>query len=139
MASVRPGLARRSSSCAAGSLLLSSSSMRSSRKELLSRNMNHGEFQDIQGGEENSPPEGNWAMSIPHTTSEEITSREQQRVKDYEERKASRSARLESITNQWADNRMKNSALCNPRRSSWMRSEQEVDVRRCDYLFCCFG
>lgn len=139
MASVRPGLSR-GGSIAFG---FDSSSVRrldreGSRKELLSgTGSKRGGFQEIQEGLENVPLEDE-SFTMPRTK-REMSAREQQRVNDYEERKAWRSERLKSITNQWADNRVQNSSLQKPRRTSWIRSDENIETRRCDYLFCCFG
>ena len=80
-------------------------------------------------------------QEIPRTAAERNT-REKQRIQEYEERKAERKDRLKSITNQWADNRLENSSLRQPRRASWMRTDDvtEMEVQKRSFLCCgCFG
>jgi hypothetical protein len=151
MASVRPGrgLSRRGSSAA--SLASSSVSFRNvvqersrrelmggSKRALMSGSSRRGGFQDIQELSWEQVPIEDESQSMPFT-SKEMAARERERVKDFEERKAWRTARLKSITNEWANNRLEHSSLQKPQRASWKRSEEDIEPKRCDYLFCCFG
>lgn len=80
-------------------------------------------------------------QEIPRTAAERNT-REKQRLQEFEEKKAARKDRLKAITNQWADNRLENSSLGQPRRASWMRTDdlKDMEVQKRSYLCCgCFG
>ena len=80
-------------------------------------------------------------QEVPRTAAERNT-REKQRIQEYEERKAERKDRLKSVTNQWADNRLENSSLRQPRRASWMRTDdlKDLEVQKSSYMCCgCFG
>lgn len=79
-------------------------------------------------------------LAIPRTSSERAA-RGKQRAESFENRKKWRKERLQNITNQWADNRLDNSGLQEPRRASWVRSGSynDLEEKKCGYLLCCFG
>ncbi len=133
MASVSSGHSRR------GSSTKMSVASTSSRSRISQQDSRRG-FQEIQDGLDPMPTHKN-AILMPRTFAER-TAREEQRIHDHEERKKWRQSRLKSITNQWADNRLENSSLDQPRRASWMRIDEvdDIDDKKCNYLCCgCFG
>ena len=68
---------------------------------------------------------------LSQETEKHILEREQRTIQDYEQRKAWRSARLTTITNQWADNR-RNGGAGGGRRG--VSADTKFDF---DRLFCC--
>lgn len=130
MASVRPGLSRKVSSKTSFASI--------SSRDVANLQMSRRGFQIIQETLESTPNCDESIQQIPRTSAER-TAREQQRIQERDERKAWRKARLETITNQWADNRMENSSLKQPRRASWMRRDDIDDIEDKKYFTLCCG